>query len=77
MSSNKRVLVNDDLRKFSNRGYTREQLSVRKLVGNNTNVEHKKHISKHDYASVDVKLDSKMLKKVSNEFNQNILCKKS
>lgn len=77
LSSNKAVLVNDELRKFSNRGYTREQLSVRKLVGNNTNVEHTKHIGKHDYASFDVKLDSTTLKKVSNEINQNILCNKS
>lgn len=78
MSSNKAVLVNDELRKFSNRGYTREQLSVRKLVGNNTKVEHTKHIGKHDYASFDVKLDdSTTLKKVSNAINQNILCNKS
>lgn len=76
MSSNKAVLVNDELRKSSNRGYTREQLSVRKMVGNNTKVEHTKHIGRHDYALFDVKPDSTTLKKVSNEINQNILCNK-
>lgn len=57
------VFVNDKLSQFSNRGYTREQLSVRKLIGNNSTMNHIKHVD----GSVDIKLDSKMLKQVSNE----------
>lgn len=67
---NKRVFVNEKLSQFNNRGYTREQLSVRKLIGNNSTVNHIKHIGKHVDGSVDIKLDSKMIKQVSNKMNQ-------
>lgn len=64
---NEMFFVNDKLSQFNNRGYTREQLSVRKLIGNNSTVN---HIGKHVDGSVDIKLDSKMLKQVSNEMKQ-------